>query len=471
MFHNGDLQSGISTAIQQQKLVTCFVHNDGDEASAHWENDLLPSMRQLIAEKTVLLRMKLKSQEASFLSAFCPMEVAPSLAVIDNGRVVIKLQAPVDDDSWRTKLETALRSRDTVIAASPAVQPRESHPSAQPAAVAAATAPRHSQPLAQTPATGQTPSTLHSLMPDRAARLEADQAAKQAEEKAARVARAEAKRREIEAATAAAAGDNGKQPVADALPAKARADWIRTQAKRKEEVKQERERILRQIQSDKEERKLRAAIEKETLVPAEPLHMPMQSHHTASTCALQVRLLDGSSIRRQFAADQTLHDDVRLWIKESGPSDAVEASYTFRHLLAPHPSRDIGLADEQESLGSLDLTPSATLVLLPNDSATSSTPSNLISRLIAMLLGMFASIFAVFAGRHNGAVESSDTTHDAAQQSRVKASGVDTGSSSARLRTKTLADSRAEKKSSDAPAEFYNGNSSAFEGRNDDNGD
>lgn len=40
MFFEGDLQSGISYAITQQKLVICFLSDDGNESS-EWESLLL----------------------------------------------------------------------------------------------------------------------------------------------------------------------------------------------------------------------------------------------------------------------------------------------------------------------------------------------------------------------------------------------------------------------------------------------
>ena len=40
MFFEGDLQSGISSAIAQQKLVACFVTDESEESS-EWESLLL----------------------------------------------------------------------------------------------------------------------------------------------------------------------------------------------------------------------------------------------------------------------------------------------------------------------------------------------------------------------------------------------------------------------------------------------
>lgn len=46
----------------------------------------------MIKSKTVLLRLDYGTKEASFLSAFCPIDEAPTLVIIHNGTVVDKLE-------------------------------------------------------------------------------------------------------------------------------------------------------------------------------------------------------------------------------------------------------------------------------------------------------------------------------------------------------------------------------------------
>jgi hypothetical protein len=99
MFHEGDLQSGISRAITEQKLVAVFIYSTSDANSRVWEEDWLSkgpreaaegsrSLGERFAEKAVLLKIEYGSQEAGFLSAFCPITAAPSFVVIHNGRVL-----------------------------------------------------------------------------------------------------------------------------------------------------------------------------------------------------------------------------------------------------------------------------------------------------------------------------------------------------------------------------------------------
>ena len=83
----------------------------------------------------------------------------------------------------------------------------------------------------------------------------------------------------------------------------------------------------------------------------------------SKVCAVQVRLLDGSTIRSRFPSDQTLRTHVRAWVDEQRSDGDVP--YTFKQILAPKPNRAITISEEDESLQSLGLTPSATLVMVP----------------------------------------------------------------------------------------------------------
>jgi hypothetical protein len=143
--------------------------------------------------------------------------------------------------------------------------------------------------------------------------------------------------------------------------------------KKKMEALQERERILKAIEADKvarraekaaaeAERKAAAAAEKANSSPTAPANQPLPSTRKVSEhCAIQVRLLDGSTIRNRFSSQETLKD-VRKWVDETR-EDGKEA-YTFKVLLTPLPSKTIDVTEEAQSLQALGLVPSSTLILL-----------------------------------------------------------------------------------------------------------
>ena len=210
------------------------------------------------------------------------------------------------------------------------------------------------------PSPGSQPSqAVQNLLADRRRRLEIDKKEKDTAEKAERRSKAEARK---EAITMAPDSAKAKQ-----------ATYAVQQKKRQQEAKLERERILRQIEHDKAERKEKEARRKATakaevegMDGAGGLVDQQLTSEASSTrskeCAVQIRLFDGSTIRSRIPSDQTLRGNVRRWV-DNHKSDDVP--YTFKHVLTPMPNRTLSISDEEETLQSLGLTPSATLVIVP----------------------------------------------------------------------------------------------------------
>lgn len=325
---------------------------------------------------------------------------------------------------------------------------------------------------------------MSSYFPNRAEQMEEAKAKQEAAEKAERIAKANRRRKEAEEAHAAHAGKGKSKDTGDASDKeKARRDWIVQQKKRKDDAKRDRERVLAQIEADKQERKSRFQRPQEA--PSEPLSPSADAASkrrmgAGGMCSLQIRLFDGSSIKGRFEPSATLGATVREWIKEttanSGRAEAADIPFTFKQILAPLPSRSIEVSEEHQTVSELGLAPTATLVLVPISGFTEAytgggrgymssalhtaygiagTASNIASSLLSFVPGFGASTSA----EHN----SRDSTPD-------QPSGDNSMSgSTASLKVKTLADQRAEAaRKEDQQAEFYNGNSSAFEGRKDD---
>ena len=93
MFHDGDLQSGIALAVQAQKAVLCFVHDDS-RLSGTWLELLTQCwIRQHAELRMVALKLRAGSQEAGFLSPICPINSIPAILIIRNASVEANLQA------------------------------------------------------------------------------------------------------------------------------------------------------------------------------------------------------------------------------------------------------------------------------------------------------------------------------------------------------------------------------------------
>ncbi|TKA72161.1 hypothetical protein B0A49_03920 [Cryomyces minteri] len=561
MFHDGDLQSGITTAIQQSKTVACFVRDDS-EASAIWEDKWIRNgnLKDLISQKAVLLRIQQGSQEAGFLEAFCPITRVPALIFICNGQLVEHLANGIDRDIFDALLKKALDPDGATYHSSGAAPPNMSSDAVQrgaqggagqklfsDAAVAggntahAATsdllpsagndtdqtmrdtppmvdasdadpiaasdpppAPTErdvpasvmdapsSQPTTQ-PAVPSSapPDHVQQLLEERRIRIEAERLLRREQEKAERAAIAEGKRKAVDA------------EVAD--PKKAgELSYAAQQRAKQAEVRKERDRILRTIEADKQERKEKEE-RRRTLAKAEAAKARGESEApdagqtqrsqqssqptrpASSTCALQVRLFDGSTIRTHFEdpQTQTLSTAVRSWIDQhlTNTSSAPLPPYTFRQILSPHPNRTLSISEESESLQSLGLTPTATLVIVPiqgySEAYSSAGATGLVSRGLAagygvaswgvgLVTGALGTVTGVGRAVPEPYVAGTEQEEPPDAKKAAQPGSVTEGRSEGRVRT--LADQR-EGEGKGKRQQFYNGNQTNFEPRKDDEHD
>merc|ERR1712070_1304342 len=211
MFHEGDLSSGISTALQQQKLVLCFVREDGNEESDNWENDWLHQedehgrpFGERLAQKAVLLKIEHGSQEAGFLGAFCTIDKSPMIVVIDKGQVLEKIEKGISEDKWRERISNICRLDGDYQAAAPSAPANETPAVPQPS---------QSEPATQP--SSQEQQSLENLFPNRAQQHEASAAAHREAEAAAIKARQDARKKEAEEAYAAHKGKGKASEVAE----------------------------------------------------------------------------------------------------------------------------------------------------------------------------------------------------------------------------------------------------------------
>lgn len=306
-------------------------------------------------------------------------------------------------------------------------------------------------------------------MEDRRRRLEADKKAKDAAEKAERLAKATARRAEAEAAVAGVNPDSAKAK---------QLSYAQQQKKRQQEARLERERIVREIENDKafrrekeERRKALAKSEAEGDDGAEGLVDKQLSSESSApilidskVCALQVRLFDGSTIRARFTPQSTLSCEVRKWVDEDRTDG--DSPYTFKQIIAPLPSRAITISEEEETLQSLGLAPSATLVMIPVHGFTTAYNAgpNMVSRgisagfnvvsggvgLVSGGVGMVAGALGTFlgVGQHRPGPKAVET-------GRVTAPGAtNTVAKEPTTKIRTLLDQQ-EKRDKQ---QFYNGN-------------
>lgn len=318
----------------------------------------------------------------------------------------------------------------------------------------------------------QPPDNIQTLLAQRGQRLEAERIAREAAESAARAERVKARKQkeaEISASNASNAGTSTTSSYGKDRSYEAE------QAKRKREAKQDKERILRQIENDKiarkekeERRRAAARAEQEPLLQeTEKQDVPgasamSSSRSVGTSCALQVRLLDGSTIRSTFPSGAILSTTVRPWIATEQPD--FRSAYTFKIIQAPKPSLPISDAEEMKSLLDLGLLPSATLVVVSVKGAISHAyPSSGMVGVLGRMYGMVAAFLMwllqslqTFAGTRQTVPGSSTTsTSSGEEMTGAASSGTETVPirPTTKIRIRTLAD-RADKED----RQFYNGN-------------
>lgn len=442
MFFEGTIQEGISKAVGQQKIVVCFVTNDGAESQT-WENEFLTdeSIAESIFTKAVALRLEAGSDEAGYLAQIFPLPQTPTVVLIKDGELKEYITSGTSKQEFLRRVQNSFSSSTTNTSGrqqAPQIASPSSSQPAPPVPAAEATAPSQAQRADQ----------MQRMLADRAARLSAE---KEEAERKAKEDRAKAK------AKAKAEAEAGAKT--DAAQAYQQAELVK---KKKREADEERQRILRQIENDKIARRERAA-EREraridnvkigdvaaSLANAPETKLPSTTKIGDMT-ALQVRLFDGSTIRSRFKTKSSLKE-VRKWVDESRHDG--KAPYTFKQVLTPLPNRNIDATEESKDLAELTLAPSSTLVLIPVKSFASayddSASGNAFTRLIQLLLGFLYWLFSFIGFAAPGTQPGVATT---ASNSGTDAHSPTEAGSADRRRDQQL----------------YNGNSLNFEPRPED---
>ncbi|RSM01067.1 hypothetical protein CEP52_008726 [Fusarium oligoseptatum] len=403
MFYQGSLQDGISTAVGQQKLVLCFVTDESEEG-VQWENEFLTdeTLSDLIKDHAIALRLTAGSEEAGYLAQIFPLPRTPTVVIIKNGDLKEYITPGTSKEEFIRRVQSVFNSTTSSSAATQPAPAAPPNAPAQPEPPAAA-------PPAETPQTS-TSETVRRILADRAAKLAAQREA----DKKAKEERAKADR-----AKAAMDKDNAAAHKA--------ADAVR---KRKQQDQEERARILKRIEDDKAERRMRA--EERQKQRAETVETPIEAAtklpsmtKVGSMTALQVRLFDGSTLRSRFKSETALKE-VRSWVDESRTDG--KQPYTFKQVLTPLPNKNIDETEEDKAIGDLGLSPSSTLVLIPVKKYVSAydDSGNIFTRFIYFILGFFTWFFGLFGSREDrGASQASAHDDDAPasprDESRIRA--------------------------------------------------
>lgn len=419
VFFPGTLQEGIQTALQQSKLVVCFV-TDGQEESQTWETEYLTddSVASSLEKDAVVLRLEAGSQEAGYLAAIFPLPKTPTLVIIKNGELKEYVAAGTAKEELLRRIGKAFTAQAERAQgqAGESTTPAVSRPEVQASGPSTDSIPSSSTHARQTQAQVQASASASALLTEAERRRETARKEREEMER-------ERRRREKAKQPAGSNEDPRKAKQSDAV--KKASQQL---AERQKQAREERARVLKLIEDDKAERRARQERERQERDGGSGTQRPDASSAAAAAaagpsssvtrrhdeCALQVRLFDGSTIRTRFPVTATLARDVRPWIDEkTRAAGSGSGPYTFKVILTPQPNRAIDHAagEEDQALGELGLAPSATLVLTPVDryAGSSSAHTSLnagltspVSRLVTAVLAFVANILGGIAGALGG---------------------------------------------------------------------
>ncbi|KAI0894401.1 hypothetical protein F4806DRAFT_473060 [Annulohypoxylon nitens] len=397
VFYQGSLEDAIALAVREAKMVLAFV-DDGSEESKLWETELSTneSLQSPLEQFAVSLRLLKDSREAGFLEALFPIPKKPTIIIIQNGVLKEYIQAGTPKEDLVRRVAAMLNTAAT----------GQSQPSA-PTQQTPAPAPSFEhetddlyddyddQPQADS-------STTSAQNPQQTQRSQENHVTKSTKD------RAEREEREKK--------DRQNAVESHSSIHSAERSYAQEVRQRKIHDAEERKRILKRIEDDKQERKEREAREKKarqllnesqdsegTSSQTQPIPLSIRQPGSSrgEYANIQVRLFDGSTIRSRFKSDATLNKEVRKWIDEDR-TDGY-APYTFRLVLSPLPNKAIEPAEEIQSLLTLGLAPSATLVLVPAKFALAYPHSGgFLWRSLGVVFSIFGAGYGLISGVFGG---------------------------------------------------------------------
>lgn len=446
-------------------------------------------MSRAVRENAIALRLEAGSQEAGFLSSFCPVNSTPTIVLIRfaynetyrfrisahhlsrHGLVVAQLQAEgvsaVSPAELTTRLLLALENTNSRASTVESAPPVPAGTASTPLPAPSFAAPSAPAPPAHVLASTSQPAPYTTAPP-------APIPVESTNNRSRNIpATSEARAR---AANSTTQTERPAEPENEAQKSQ-RADYIKMQKDREQKQRDERERIKQQIKSDREERRRREELRKQppALDGAAADGRPASTSSKSSEIRVQVRTFDGSTLRHTFSPTANINSAIRPWIDSSS---SQTAPYNLKLILTPLPNRNIEAAEEEQSLVDLGIRGSCTFIMVPVkgyvESYTGTTPGGLIGSAVSGGYNIVTGTAgAVFGGVRSllgwGNQQTPGTTgNDAGMASN----GIQENagpSVSKNVKVRTLADQRAEAAEKDQ--QFYNGNQLNFEPRKDEGKD
>ncbi|KAJ6032311.1 hypothetical protein N7540_003043 [Penicillium herquei] len=439
-FFEGSVQDGIALAVRETKAVVCFVRDD-TQMSSTWEEEYFSDERIAPALDTnaVLLRITAGSQDAGFLTSFCPIAKFPTVVVIKNGSLQEYLVPELSKHDFQTRLANAVKDQRDLAGAQS--QARDE--------------------IGDRAATGTTVSPSQNV--------------------AISIPNTTSVQHTYTSSQTASATNTPMKKSSDFNSSEKNAGHdITAQTRTSSKVQLSKG---KQVQPSTEEKEIDSVppipqISSSCKTSVSPLEnvkpKPPVARGPPSQYRLQVRLFDGSSVRSSFAPNQTIRSDVRLWLDQQ--MDSEQRPYNLKHILTPLPSYTLSVSDESLTLQELGLGSTANLVMVPVSSyieAYSTTGSSFPFRGISAAYNMVASVANTASGVVGSLIGNSWIGSNTSDTGSVLSQGESVSPSStqrSRVMGPNIRTLR-ENHITENDKQFYNGNQLNFEPREDEKDD
>ncbi|KAJ5710825.1 hypothetical protein N7488_004981 [Penicillium malachiteum] len=436
-FFEGSVQDGIALAVRETKAVVCFVRDDA-QISSTWEEEYFSDeqIASLLDTNAVLLRITAGSQEAGFLTSFCPIAKFPAVLVIKNGSLQEYLVPELSKPDFQTRLASAVKDQRDLTC--PQSQSRDRVGGE--AATGSPVSPSRNVAISNP----NTRSAQHTYTSSQSASAINTHVKKSSD---------------FSKSSEKNAGHDITTPTGKSSKARLSKGKQAQQSTEEKEI----DRVPPRPQISRSSRPSVSPLE--NIKPKPPVARGPPSQYR-----LQVRLFDGTSVRSSFSPTQTIRSDVRLWLDQQMNSE--QRPYNLKHILTPLPSHTLSVSDESLTLQELGLGSTANLVMVPVSSYTeaySTTGSSFPFRGISAAYNMVASVANTASGVVGSLIGNSwigSNTSDTG--SSFNQGGYVSPSSSQRSQLvgpniRTLRENH----STENDKQFYNGNQLNFEPRED----
>ncbi|CEG66689.1 hypothetical protein RMATCC62417_03224 [Rhizopus microsporus] len=381
VWFSGPVKDAVSLVNQKDCVFLVYIYDDSDKTKT-LDNTLNDEeIANHIKQHAVALKMEKDSENASLFSQLYPIQTVPILYFIRQGVIREFGTEAITKQELLEKI-TAAKNQTTVGQQNASLNTNTSSEASG------------SRTTVDTPFENQNNASTNNNANVEAAAAKKAELQKRLEE--ARKQRAEQERqeeraREIKRRNEAKAIQEAQQMQKD----KENQLYLEKIKKERKEAEEHKRRVREQIARDRAERLAERKAEKERQEVAgsssQQIDNTSKKRHNHEYSNLNIRLLDGTNMRHQFEASDTLAT-VKHWIEQNRTDE--KRDYKLSSLF---PTRLFTEADDNTSLRDLDLCPSATIILKRNKNIALSLNQNNSSQLGFFQAGL-GHVYAFFVG-------------------------------------------------------------------------